>query len=729
MLGTASRMLARALFVCAFVLCGLLLLAGRAHALTGDPPTADATGTSSDAPATPPTTIESQPPPAVPQSEPTPTTPAGAGGPDDPGAPANSNTQDATVTTTGTSVGNTGSNTAVAGEGGSSDTDPTSLTPTSPTPTSPTANSTSASSGMPTSSGTPTSTSSGNQPASAGAGATTGPSAAVGDLSTSTVAQQVSAQATDSATVDVVQIALIVNVGIAQSVSGQNVAAAGSTVPPTAGTTSATDHTGNAAATGDAAHTTVVQGANVGTGESSTQTTTVLNVGIAISNSGINVTIATVGANPDATTTAALAPVAATGTLSTGTSRATGDRSSSAISQIASVSATGNALVSIDQRAIIVNFGIAMSNTGANFALASFDGTGLTPDEQAIINALLSSLAPMLLGSPGPAGGTSGATILTGNATGVGNGATSAITQTAGGTAGGTGIASVGQLAQIANFGIAIANTGLNGAFAGAPGAPAAVAGADLAPAEASLAAFFSLISNPDWLQSANPFAAFEQTVDINGVTLDLGGTLDATQLFAGFDGLNLPADPLTPGVHVTQITGVLDIGIASSDSGDNTVISVVGDPGSPSDVPNILVTAHTLSVRHAKSTVPAPDGALAQVTTGRAWAVGNASLISVCQSFHSMVCVPPVVPPPVDHRPPTPPGSHHHRPAAQPVAQAVSVVVPANPPHDPVPATTPGLAASTLPMTGSGAASLAELAAVLIAAGAAIGRRRRRVH
>ena len=85
------------------------------------------------------------------------------------------------------------------------------------------------------------------------------------------------------------------------------------------------------------------------------------------------------------------------------------------------------------------------------------------------------------------------------------------------------------------------------------------------------------MLTNTNWLQGANPFAAFAQTVEIDGVTLDLGGTLDASDIFVGFDNaFASDGTALTGGVHVRQISGVLNIGIADSDTGNNTVISVV---------------------------------------------------------------------------------------------------------------------------------------------------------
>jgi len=719
----ATRMTVRLVFLCALGFLALLFLAGRAHALSDPPPDAQPP-TSDSAPAsTPP--AESPAPPTLPVAQPTSPTPAGAGGPDnadDPGTPAttpattsgttsgttsaptNSSTQDSTVGTSGTSTANTGGNTSVATSGAADESDPSSLS-------------------SPPSSTTPTS----------GATATTGSAAATGDKSTSKIDQQVNASASDDATVEILQIALVVNVGIAQSTSGDNAAGSAAGGPPAVvGSTAATDRTGNALATGDNAHTGIVQGANVGNGESSSQTSTVLNIGIAVSNTGINVTIASVGGG----TAASSAPTAPTSaTVSTGNAAATGDRATSTIGQSATANASGSALVTIDQRAIVVNFGIAISNTGGNFALASFDPSELTPEEQVIINALLGSLAPIIFGAQLTMPGSSMALAATGNANGVGNSAVTTISQTATGTATGSSSASASQVAQVGNLGLALANTGFNGAFAGTPASestPATVSSASLTQTEAALGAFFALITNPDWLASSNPFAAFAQTVQINGVTIDLGGSLSATDLFAGLDNVAAPTDA-GPGVHVVQISGVLDIGIATSDSGDNTVISTVAGSTTadgPSFSTHLATTNATptvgIAVSGAKAALPVAGAQTvrARIVTGNATSVGNFAVISVCQAFHDSVCTPPpppsVPPPPAVTPDPTP------VPVAPPAVVETATPVPG--PAAATPTAEPVDGDGKLPFTGADTSTFALLGGSLLALGMALCRRRKSV-
>ena len=707
---TTSKVTVRALFLVAFGFCALLLLSGRAHALADDPPAATATGSTppDTAPAATIDTTDSTPPPTVPQSEPTAPTPAGAAGPDD------TNTQGATVVTSGTSTANTGSNDAVA-------TAPT--TPASTTSTPPA-----------------TTTGTGTNPTTAptsNAGATTGSSTAVGDQSTSSINQQVAASTTGNATVDILQIALVVNVGIADSTSGNNAAGAtaGGSALTAPGSAAANDTTGLAKATGDAAHTAIVQGAIVTNGQASNQTSTVLNIGIAISNTGLNITIAAVGPSGGATADAAFANVA------TGNSSATGDRANSSINQTASAGASGNAVVSIDQRAVVVNFGVAISNTGANFSLASLDDSALTPEEQQIIAALLNSLVPILFGSQSAAPGSSTALVSTGGATGVGNATTTTIAQTAQATASGSQSASVAQTAQVANFGIALANSGFNASLAGSS-TGAADSATQLAQAESSLDSFFANLTDPSWLQSANPFAAFAQTVEIDGVTFDLGGSLSANDMFVGFDSSFAPEENALPnGVHVRQVSGVLNIGIATSDSGDNTVVSSVNSTGSSASanvttadragrmvLPSRQVGSSTLVQRGmilAQHEVAPTQQVLATVVTNDATSIGNHSTVGICQSFNDTVCDPPAVPVPVPPAPPAqPPATPPVITVVAPMATAPAVVPVVAPAAEPASATA---ATGTLPFTGSSSTTLAGWGAVLLAVGAVLSRRRRR--
>jgi hypothetical protein len=519
--------------------------------------------------------------------------------------------------------------------------------------------------------------------------------------------------------VDILQIALVVNIGVGTSNSGNNVAGAGAG-GSTGGTGSVTSTTqsGQAGAIGDASTTGVKQSAVVGNGDTSKQTALVVNIGIGIGNSGLNITIGTVNNNGQQAGTQSVTSGQTSGLVQTGNATAIGDKSVSHITQLAGGLASGTAVLTIDQRAIVVNFGTALANSGANVALASFDPTSLTPEESAIVSAVLAILAPFFAPQHNGTAASMGNTIakvITGNASALGNASTTDITQTVMGNVTGAGTASAEQRAQVANFGLALANSGFNGALAGIPlgGAPSD-AQAQLVAAQSSLLQFLSLLTNLDWLNSANPFAQFSQTVDLGGMQLNLGGSLQGDEFLLGWDSAYAPdGGPIPGGVRVRQISGVLNIGFATSDTGDNTVVALVtathGQNGT------------TLS-SHNGINNGGPD-VLAHVLSGNAAAIGNRSDVMVCQGFHTTITCrttptkpkpPHTTPPPHDTPPP---------PAVQTLG-AVETPPPA------IPATTAAAAAGargTLPFTGGNAEAMIELAGALLAAGATAASRRRR--
>ena len=285
------------------------------------------------------------------QAEPTPSTPAGAPGPD----PANN--QDANVGTSGTGVANTGANSSTASGPA--------------TATAPSDNSTKGK-------------------------ITTGPSDAKGTNDASSIDQGAHASTSDQGAVDILQIALVVNVGVANSNSGHNAVGANGTDPST-GTGSVKSHvgTGNTGAIGDVATTGIKQHAVVGNDDTSAQKAVVVNVGIALGNSGLNITIGTLTDNGQSQSGQVVTARHTRGKVTTGAADAIGDQSTSTIDQDAKGTASGTAVLTIDQRAIVVNFGTAFANTGGNLALASFDPSLLTPEEAQIVAAVLSILGPL----------------------------------------------------------------------------------------------------------------------------------------------------------------------------------------------------------------------------------------------------------------------------------------------------------------------------------------------
>ena len=716
------KLVTRSLLFAGIAIFAVLLFAGRAHALDQTPTDSADPGSTPPAAAPATTDSESTPPPSQPQAQPAAPTPAGAPGPDDPSAaPSPTGDQSATppaatdstppATTDSapagppapptndqtTSVGNTG--TAVANSGGN--TSDATATPAPPT--------------------------TGSNPATSNSGVTTGTTGATGTQSGTTISQVASASASDASTVEILQLALVVNVGVANSNGGNNVAGSAAIPVSAGGTSQAGVTSGNASATGNNTNTSVTQAAIISAGDNSSQTTTVLNIGIALSNTGLNISIATVNAGASPALTSSSAGLTSS-KIGTGPSNATGDKSTSTIQQMANASASGTATMEIDQRAFVINFGVALSNTGGNFALASFDPSQFTPEEAAIVEALLKAIAPMInINAVGATGSNAAATVTSGSATAVGNATSTSIKQFVQGAVSGSSSASAQQSAQVANLGLALANSGFNGVLA-QPELPSGT-GTDVAEAQADgfVLQLLSLLTNPDWMQGSNPFAQFATSVNFGNMTLDLGATITGTDMFAGWDSSFAPdGGPLPGGVHVRQISAVLNIGFATSDSGDNVVVSLA-QAGNDGTAP--LMASSLQQVSGPNATGDPSTSATALVMSGNAKSVGLSGSITVCQALNdSVVCDPP---PPPPSNPPSNPAKTPH-PAPVTTVKAVEAPAPAAAPVAAVPAPTSEQASAdpggSLPFTGGQSGPLAELGGALLALGALGTRLRRRV-
>jgi hypothetical protein len=667
----------------------LIVMQGVAHA--GDAPSAEAAAPpAADAPAAAP----ADPPAATPADTGTTADTSsgtdGASAPSDPpvgSVPAvdtpppgidNTNDQQADVTNNGTSVADTGANQAgadahsdVAGANG------------------------------------------GPPDASANAGTTTGTAGSVGSQDNTAIQQVAHATADDQAAVDILQVALVINLGVSNGQTGANAAIAAGGPGGAGGDATGTIDTGDASAVGNRAGTSVTQAAIVAGGDASTQIAAVLNIGIGIGNTGLNVAVGTVTVDGASAAQLALLNSGVAG-VQTGAADALGNRSDTRILQAASGTASGTAVLQIGQWAIVLNFGTAFANTGGNAAVAGAGPAGMSAAEYQAVLAIMNVLAPILDGLGTPSGsqlGNSTALITTGNAAAIGNDAQTSIDQMAAGTLTGDERASSSQRATVANIGLALANTGYNAALANAGTFDMSA----LAPATSELSRFFGLLTDTSWLTSANPFASFAQTVDLGGLTLDLGGDISGTQFLLGWDGAMVPdGGPITPGVRVRQISAVLNIGIALADSGSNISAALVGGEHTTtsSDVQAMLTTLTTTDPGAA-----ANGSALARIGTGSATAVGSNALVTICQAFNdNAACAPNVTPPPDD------PGNPGGPPQIEPtsVTNAAPKAAPA--------ISEPGDAAATLPFTGGDPEALLTAAIGLIGAGAVLTRRRRAI-
>jgi LPXTG-motif cell wall-anchored protein len=672
----------------AVCLSSVVVLGGRAYADDPAPSTPDSVAESTP-PSPPPAASDPAPsdPPATDRLATDPATSIDTSATDTtPPPPTNTNNQNADATTTGTAIADTGSNAAASGTNSNA-----------------------------------AGAVGGSTNPSANAGTTSGTAGATGSKDTTQVDQIATATTNGQGAVDILQVALVINLGVSNGQSGSNTAiaaggpggAGGDSSVAGSGAQGAID-TGNASAVGNRATTTITQAAVVAGGDASTQIAAVLNIGIAVGNTGLNVAVGNV--TVDGVSAAQLTLLnGGTAAVQSGDADALGNRSDTRVLQSATGTASGTAVLQIGQWAIVLNFGTAFANTGANAAVAGTGPGGMGPAEYQAVLAIMNVLGPILDGLGTPTGstvGNSSAVILTGDAAALGNDASTTIAQTAAGAVSGSAYASASQRATVANLGLALANTGYNASLANT----GALDLASLAPATSQLRQFFGLLTDTGWLTSANPFASFAQSVDLGGLTLSLGGDISGTQFLLGWDNALVPdGGPITPGVRVRQISAVLNIGIALANSGSNTSLALVSGANTTtsSDVQALLSTLSS-----TQSGAAANGSALARIATGDASAVGSDAVVKICQAFHdALTCAPDPAPPTVD---PIGPISSDPQPAvgpqqAVPVAAAVVASDPGN-----------GNDAGSLPFTGSDPQALVLAALGLIGAGGVLARKRR---
>ena len=246
---------------------------------------------------------------------------------------------------------------------------------------------------------------------------TTGGATGQGSLDNNGISQEINATVTENGKVVVIQVAVIVNIGIGLAGSGGNVANTESATPPKqvssvamivgseaagagTGPTPTSIATGNATSTGNAGSTKVTQSIVLTGNDVAQQLAAVLNLGVGVANSGLNFALAAVsGNNAGGPSSVTFVTAGAPSSITAGSASALGNRSTSAVFQVVTVSASGNGSLLVIQRAVIVNFGLALANTGLNVAGGGALNAAL-PDPAAAQQLLL-----MLLGSGGAAPG------------------------------------------------------------------------------------------------------------------------------------------------------------------------------------------------------------------------------------------------------------------------------------------------------------------------------------
>ncbi|HZJ26018.1 MAG TPA: hypothetical protein VFF40_03230 [Acidimicrobiia bacterium] len=594
----ASRRATQAAVGSAAFAWSMLLLGGTAQAdAPPDPPSdPNPSGDSLWIPASPPpeadaTTFESAPAESVsetPAESAEPAESAAAPSPT-PAGPPDQSTQTVEIANEGTAVGTTGSNTAIgnsaAGEN-QADECPTGGTQITLICTA-----------------TPT----------GAAGVASGNADANGSLSDSGITQVTNIVANADGQVDILQVALIINIGVGMANSGQNTAgAAGGPSLGAAGTASvgtASIGTGIVNVTGLLADTQVVQGVTIVSGSASDQSVTVLNIGIGYGNSGTNLSVGSVLGDGTQEVAAGGAPGSGEAAIGTGGAGALGDRSGSLIMQIVTVTANENGSITVTQRAVIVNFGLALANSGGNIAASALSAAPAA--QRSVIEDLIAALFGL---DPATLFGGGSAAIDTGTASATGNQSQSSILQQVTGSVGGDASATSDQSAWIGNFGAALANSGVNGAAGTLAVLPD---GSPMANAEAMVARFLQLLTNPEGLVPGN--SELSSALDLGSALLDVQGNIGMTEILAGFDE-SAAFGATDGGVRIRQVTGVLNIAIALADSGNNLAVS------------NVTGTNTTGGSVTALDAVASQVLGRATILTGTVNVVGEQARVTVCQ-------------------------------------------------------------------------------------------------
>ena len=250
----------------------------------------------------------------------------------------------------------------------------------------------------------------------------TGSAVAIGNDAHTEIVQATGADATNLSSDTSSQVAISLRIGVAIADSGSNSIIARGSVGAGAAVVS-----GGATAVGNESLTDVEQRA-VAAGSGSSRLTIeqqalVINLGIALANSGVNEVRGLAGsllATPDEQISeqlfalllpallASAAPAAADGggTIGTGDALAIGNRSTTEVDQTAVAVAAGDGSAAVRQQVVVANVGAAVANTGANQLGAA--GAPVPLDEQSmeIVSALGRFLTELLTELNGWTGAT-----------------------------------------------------------------------------------------------------------------------------------------------------------------------------------------------------------------------------------------------------------------------------------------------------------------------------------
>ena len=455
---------------------------------------------------------------------------------------------------------------------------------------------------------------------------TTGSASANGGNNATAIAQTAAALVNDDARVVIYQLAIVLNVGLALSQSGDNIALAG---PESSGGQSEV-MTGNATATGLSGSTAVTQVVQLlDENKTTEQKASIVNVGVGTANSGGNLAILHTGPGVDATAMAV--SWGPTSSVTTGGASAVGDASTTRIVQVAIGTASDDGAIYIKQQAIVVNFGAAFANSGGNGAFSGGNSDSL------MVDSIVTALVYALLGAHGldlpevmeTGSGTEISLIGTGNASATGNKHDTSITQIAKGSVSGDHVASADQDAAVGNYGIATANTGLNTAGDASDPTALLVASTVNSIVDGLIGLAQGPVDAKDW----------SKALTVGNMFLEAYSSLSA----ADWSTSSKDEGGSNSRVRIRQVVAVMNLMFALAVTGSNH--AATSDSVSSTD--SLGEGGESLvEVANAATGLIAN---LSKIHTGNATAQGNDSVVVVCQTIQvsSRVCAPPDTPKP----------------------------------------------------------------------------------
>ena len=526
------------------------------------------------------------------------------------------------------------------------------------------------------------------------AAVTTGDAGAVGNQSSTSVKQTANADIQgDGGLTLVTQNSDVLNEGLALANSGGNLAVGnasnnapktgGAFVNQTAPSGGAIDvgvignfgkasnesdgtgivHSGGAFAAGNRSTTDVQQSAVTKGGGLNlyTQGNNVTNQGLGLANSGINGAVGNTSDNEADVTQTATLPVDGvdvgvignfgkagnqsdgTAAIATGTATAVGNDSRTAISQ--EIDPMG--LVIPVQVASVTNAGLAVANSGGNFALGNNSTNNATiPGQTANIGSGSALPVTILAGTVvasnnGEASNASdgAAYVATGAAAATGNASNTAISQTSNGTVDGLGLVLNLQAAGVVNAGAGIANSGLNAAVGNTSQSDAiadqdASVGSNNLSGPTNITTGILTATNSGTASNASDGTASVLTGDARAT-----GNRSATRITQDETG---SVDGLGAVIN-TQVAGVANVGLGLANSGGNLAIGNVSNNGATLDQDALVgsnngagggttnILSGSITAGNQGSAENVSDGT-ADIRTGTADATGNSSATDIVQ-------------------------------------------------------------------------------------------------